>query len=166
MATRKRAAGFLLEKPLVSRLPFEVEQPPSIAADAPHKRPKLEAGEVDDGPSAIPLSETRQTQWCDHQGLYDNSCRQETDAVGVDIDSNRGCWLETGEDDGRRGDAIITFTGKERRHADCSEKPGKAVDELSAVSTGAESSPARAPAPAPAPAPATETAGMRRRSTV
>lgn len=141
LATRKRSAGFLLEKPLVSRLPFEAEHPPSIAVAAPHKRPKVAAGELDERQYAITLSEVSETQGCGGEGLQDGPCREEEiDAVGEDFDANRGCWSGNGGGDGGRGDRRRSWKGE---HADCSEKT---LDELSAIAAGAAPAPPRAPA--------------------
>ncbi|CAM9287609.1 unnamed protein product [Hapterophycus canaliculatus] len=139
MATRKRAAEFFLEKPLVSRLPFEVEQPQSIAVAVPHKRPKVAAGELDERQNTTTLIETSDTRWYSSVGLSENDSREEIGAVGVDFGANRDCWF--GKGGGGKGDSI-GGRNSEGEDVDCSEKT---LDELSATSAGAASAPALAP---------------------
>lgn len=104
-SARKRGAVFFLEKPLVSRLPFEVEQPPSIGQNSrsstspspPAKRLKEErAGGVDAGRdeglaehlNGYVKTSTATKEIGEMQEVYHRE--------GVEFDAVRGCGWEVG----------------------------------------------------------------------
>lgn len=129
-STRKRGAVYLLEKPLVSRLPFEVEQPPSIChrssstslSPAP-KRLKEEApattlavagADRDEGldqhlngdlNAATAASETSDMQEAYH--------KEEIESAEVELGTERGWW-----ESGRRSRST-GGTAQERKGIAC-----------------------------------------------
>lgn len=96
MATsmRKRGATFLLEKPLVSRLPFEVEQPFSTSTFPRPKRVKPTTSSP--SPSWRPATDA-QSETSEMQEVYQ---REEVAAadVEVEVDGEKGCWLAEARD--------------------------------------------------------------------
>ena len=94
-SARKRGAKFLLEKPLVSRLPFEVEQPlPIPNAQSGFPAPKrlcvqdASAAELDEELDGHPnLPDEGETS-----DMHEVFGTEESNAADVEF-SERGCWL-------------------------------------------------------------------------
>lgn len=110
--TRKRGACFIFEKPLVSRLPFEVEVEDSLAKKRA-KRARIAATTITETITTRPpsppahedlddkTSENVETQpWWTRETLQERHRREEADScssssaiAAVDVDVDRGCWL-------------------------------------------------------------------------
>lgn len=96
-STRKRGATFLLEKPLVSRLPFEVEQPFSSTFPPP-KRIKP-AGKSTLDRQGRPYADVDvESETGEMQEIFH---REEVDAVDVEVGAERACWLSRGSSTSR-----------------------------------------------------------------
>jgi len=85
-STRKRGASFLLEKPLVSRLPFEVEQPLPDGGSPALKRPCLTMTLIDE---ELDQELDAKSETSDMQEMIGV---EEIDSVGVEFEE-RGGWL-------------------------------------------------------------------------
>lgn len=90
-STRKRGASFLLEKPLVSRLPFEVEQPlplPDVDSSSGFPTPKR--------PCLSPTIDQELDQELDATSetseMQEMMGTEEVEVAGVEFEE-RGCWL-------------------------------------------------------------------------
>lgn len=104
-STRKRGATFLLEKPLVSRLPFEVEQPFSSTFPPPKRqKPAVTSWWGDDTLDKDPCTDHADVQ-SEINEMQEVREREEVAAadVEVEVDGEKGCWLAGARNKGSSG---------------------------------------------------------------
>ncbi|CAN0233347.1 unnamed protein product [Ectocarpus sp. 6 AP-2014] len=135
-STRKRGAFFIFEKPLVSRLPFEVEVDGGVLAKKRARIAATTTTETTRPPSPpahedldVNTSENVETQqWWTREALQERHRREEADssssssaiaAVGADVE--RGCWSggSWGAREGRRDTRAGTRPSLEKGEPEC-----------------------------------------------